>query len=281
MITGSSDKTPMICIHGFTGSWRHWVPVTAALEQHHQVHVARLAGHARGPAVPTGVAVTVQALADQLERDLDRAGIGQAHLVGNSLGGWLALEMAARGRALSVLALSPALGWAPRGAHLRSLRNKLRTGRRLISATAPYAESLLAPKSLRRSLFRTAIAHADRITVVEAAAFMRDNLRCTIFDELMDSFLTTEAQLGPIPCPVHIAWSQHDALLPQHPYGSRFPTLVPHAQVTVLPGVGHVPMFDDPDLIARTIIDFTTGIDGADQLHSPRERIPEDPHHAR
>jgi pimeloyl-ACP methyl ester carboxylesterase len=52
---------------------------------------------------------------DVLERDLDAAGISTAHIVGSSLGGWLAFELAARGRARSVVALAPAGGWQPGG----------------------------------------------------------------------------------------------------------------------------------------------------------------------
>lgn len=263
MTTSDSAASPLVCIHGFSGSWRNWVPVVPLLEQHHPVHVARLAGHARGPQLPTGTPATVSALADQLEGDLDRAGIARAHLVGNSLGGWLSLELAARGRALSVVALSPALGWDPNSKHLRQLEKKLRVGRKLYSLLAPYAESVLAPTRVRQLLLNGAFAHAGRISVVEAAAFMRDNLRCEIYFDLMDSFLQGEPTLGAIDCPVHIVWGGRDSLLPYERYGLRFPELVPHAELTTLEDVGHVPMYDDPELVAKTVVDFTSAIDAS------------------
>lgn len=267
-----SDLSPLICIHGFSGSWRNWVPIVSDLETRHRVRVARLAGHARGPQLPTGTPVTVLALADQLERDLDDAGLGKAHLVGNSLGGWLSLELAARGRALSVTAISPALGWEPSGAHLRTLRTRLVLGRKVFTALAPYAETAFGYRRLRRTLLSAAIAHGERLSVTDAAAFCRDSLRCSIYTELMESFLSTEAQLGQIDCPVHIAWSEHDALLPQDPYGVRFPALVPHAQFSTLPGVGHVAMYDNPHLMSRTVLDFTAAIDGREN-HSPPHQV--------
>ncbi|MGV0791228.1 alpha/beta fold hydrolase [Mycolicibacterium sp. XJ1819] len=261
MSSRQADATPLVCIHGFSGSWRNWVPVVPALEEHHDVSVARLAGHARGPRLPAGTAVTVEALADQLERDLDRAGIGRAHLVGNSLGGWLSLELASRGRALSVTALSPALGWEPRGRHIRQLALKLKTARPIFSAVAPYAEMVLRPRPIRHLLLSAAMAHSDRVSVVDAAAFVRDNLRCEVYHELMADVLARERHLGSIDCPVHIAWSARDTLIPLKPYGARFPKLVPQAEFSTLAGVGHVPMYDDPDLVARTILDFTTQVD--------------------
>jgi pimeloyl-ACP methyl ester carboxylesterase len=102
------------------------------------------------------------------------------------------------------------------------------------------------------------------VSVVEAAAFLRDNLRCDNYFELMDSFLSTEHHLGDIDCPVLIAWSEDDTLIPQDPYGVRFPALVPHADVVTLPSVGHVPMYDDAGLVARTVLDYTATVDAAD-----------------
>ncbi len=263
MESAVTDASPLVCVHGFSGSWRNWVPITPALERHHRVYVARLAGHARGSAWPSGADITVNVLADQLERDLDAAALDRVHLVGNSLGGWLSLELAARGRALSATALSPALGWHSGGMHLRTLNLKLSVARAVFSAIAPYAETVLKPSLLRRCLLNGAMAHSERISVVEAAAFVRDNLRCSVYQELKDSFLQVEAELGAIDCPVQIGWPEKDALIPQHPYGVRFPALVPHAKVTALAGVGHVPMYDDPGLVAAMIVEFTTSVDEA------------------
>lgn len=261
MHSAATDASPLVCIHGFSGSWRHWMPIAPWVERHHRVHVARLTGHADGLGFPTGTPVTVTAVADELERHLDRYGIGEAHLVGNSLGGWLALELAVRGRALSVTALSPALGWPPSGAHLRVLRIKLVAARRIFSAMEPFAETAFTFGPIRRALFSGAMARSERLPATDLVAFARDNVSCSIYHDLMRSFLSTEATLGQIDCPVHIAWSEMDALIPWHPYGRRFPALVPHARFSTIPGVGHVPMFDDPGLVSRIITDFTTAVD--------------------
>jgi len=261
MHSAATGGSPLVCVHGFSGSWRHWMPIVPGVERHHRVHVARLTGHADGPGFPTGSPVTVTAVADELERHLDRHGVGDAHLVGNSLGGWLALELAVRGRALSVTALSPALGWPPSGAHLRNLRIKLVAARRVFSAMEPFAETAFKFGPIRRTLFSGAMARSERLPVTDLVAFVRDNLSCSIYHDLMRSFLSTEAVLGQIDCPVHIAWSELDALIPWDPYGQRFPALVPHARFSTIPGVGHVPMFDDPGLVSRVITDFTTAVD--------------------
>ena len=101
---------PLVCLHGFMDTWRTWELVLPALERRHDVLAPTLAGHAGGPPLegePSGMLI-----ADAVERAMDDAGFETAHLVGNSLGGFVALQLAARGRARSVVAFAPAGGWA-------------------------------------------------------------------------------------------------------------------------------------------------------------------------
>jgi len=76
--------TPMVCLHGFTDTWRTWEPVLPALEREHDVLAPTLAGHAGGPPLPEPL--TVDALPDAVERAMDAAGLDRAHLVGDDTG---------------------------------------------------------------------------------------------------------------------------------------------------------------------------------------------------
>jgi len=100
----------MVCLHGFTDTWRTWELVLPALEVRHDVLAPTLAGHAGGPTLDAHFDNAT--LADAVERAMDDAGFERAHIVGNSLGGAVALQLAARGRADTVVALAPAGGWA-------------------------------------------------------------------------------------------------------------------------------------------------------------------------
>src|SRR3954468_21418228 len=101
---------PLLLVHGFTDTRATWTPLLPHLSEHHELLVPTLTGHRGGPPIPPGMTDPLATMADGLERVLDEAGHDKAHLVGNSLGGWLAFELAHRGRALSVVAISPALG---------------------------------------------------------------------------------------------------------------------------------------------------------------------------
>jgi pimeloyl-ACP methyl ester carboxylesterase len=97
---------PMVCLHGFTDTWRTWELVLPVLERHHDVLAPTLPSHAGGP--PLGGNAGATRVADAIEDAMDEAGFRTAHIVGNSLGGYIALHLAARGRAESVVALAPA-----------------------------------------------------------------------------------------------------------------------------------------------------------------------------
>ena len=111
--------TPLVLLHGFTGSWRTWELVLPALERHHDVLAPTLVGHAGGPRLEGEVGADV--LPDAVERAMDAAGFETAHIVGNSLGGFVALQLATRGRARTVVALAPAGGWAHRDEAIATL----------------------------------------------------------------------------------------------------------------------------------------------------------------
>ena len=78
---------------------------------------------------------------------------------------------------------------------------------------------------------------------------------------IAEELLATRAQLAPLdpaPCPVQLTWSAQDRLLPADVFGARARQLIPSASFTLLADVGHVPMLDDPALVARTILASTS-----------------------
>jgi pimeloyl-ACP methyl ester carboxylesterase len=100
----------MVCLHGFTDTWPTWELVLPALERRHDVLAPTLAGHAGG--APIEGEISDALFPDAVEVAMDDAGFESAHIVGNSLGGYIALQLASRGRAETVVVLAPAGGWA-------------------------------------------------------------------------------------------------------------------------------------------------------------------------
>lgn len=247
---------PLVLLHGVLNSelvWRHVAPILA---EHHEVFAVTALGHRGGPE-PNERPVTIELIIDAAERQLDELGLERPHLAGNSLGGWMALELARRGRARSVCALSPAGFWEEAWPErerafkvLLAARRDARRGRRIAPILARSAR-------FRRWAMQEACLHGDRITREQFVAASEDIIACDIAEELIQpgrDFPPLEA-----PCPVTIAWGAEDRLFPLPLYEERGRTLVSGAEFLVLPDVGHVPMYDDPQLVADTILAATKG----------------------
>lgn len=257
--------TPLVCLHGFSDTWQAWSPVLAALEAEHDVLATTLPGHFCGPAWTDGVPLSIPAIADALERLLDEAGFATAHLVGNSFGGWMALELAARGRARSVVALSPAGGWEVGTRTERRLRRIFRRNYRMARLTAPHADRLMRRPRLRALALREMVARPARLSPSAAAHMIRGSAGCPVYMPLLEALERDRfpRELGPIACPVRIAWGDRDRVIPYDRCAGRFRSLVPHGEWVILRGVGHIPMHDDPELVVRTILDVTRRVDAA------------------
>jgi pimeloyl-ACP methyl ester carboxylesterase len=250
-----------VLLHGLTGTWRNWLRVLPALEAEHEVFAPTLPGHCGGPPLASGVTASVGALADALETELDRAGFERAHLVGNSLGGWLALELARRGRARTVVALAPGGAWRD-ARDLRRVTRIIRGSHGAVRVMAPHLEGLLRRPRTRRALLRYLVARPDVADVQEVLDALNDAAACTVVQPLLAA-IARDGQLAhsPATCPIVIAWPEHDRLLKLEQYGRPLLALVPGAELVVLPGLGHAPMYDDPGVVADTILEVTRAAD--------------------
>jgi pimeloyl-ACP methyl ester carboxylesterase len=253
--------TPIVLLHGLNGSWRTWRPVIPLLARNHEVLAVTMAGHHGGTAIPAGP-VGIEMLADDMEKQLDEAGVKRAHLVGNSLGGWLALELGQRGRGASVVAFAPAGCWTkPRD--LARVGRLLKLARR---SNKPWVHKLSARPGVRRALFRQAMDRADLVPAEEMTGMFEDLAACTILDGLLEN-LTSTGSLAkltmPQDCPVRIAWPIKDRTIPWERYGVPYQALLPNVDLVRLTGAGHVPIYDNPELVACTVLEFTDRIEAA------------------
>jgi pimeloyl-ACP methyl ester carboxylesterase len=238
--------------------------VLPALERRHDVLALTLAGHAGGPALDGEIGDTV--LADAVARAMDNLGWATAHLVGNSLGGYVALQLAARGRARTVVALAPAGGWAKGDDSYQELLGFQATMHELVKSAAPHAQALLSTPEGRRRATRYVATNYDHIPTELLAHQMLGVARCDAAMSLIDHATHAGWSLDAerISCPVRIVWGTDDALLPWPSAAARFRgDWLPHADWVELDGVGHCPQLDVPLETAQLILGFTTSFSGA------------------
>ena len=249
---------PLVCLHGFADTWRTWELVLPALERRHDVLAPTLAGHAGGP--PIRPELNGGGLTDAVETAMDEAGFGTAHVVGNSLGGWVALQLAARGRAESVVALAPAGGWAPGDRSYRSTLRLQSVMHTLQQEAAPHAEAILSTVEGRRRATRLITANFEHLPVELLVHQLRGAASCDVrplVDQALREGWTLDAEL--IECPVRIVWGTADQLLAWPAAAARYRTdWLPNADWVELDGIGHCPQLDTPLETAQLILGWTT-----------------------
>lgn len=259
MAVSAAGREPLLLIHGLGGSSSIWEPVLGLLEPAREPIAVDMPGFGAAERLPPGVEPTAANLARAVHERCAERGIERPHVAGNSLGGWVALEMGRRGWAVSVTALSPAGLWS------RPLGEPAGGGARMLLRGSPWvklARPLMAPAFLlpatRRLAFRSIAAHPERIPPAAARRLVLGWLDGEGYDaanRAMRSHVFDPSDY-PDEVPVTIAWAELDRLLraprpERRPAGARF---------VVLPGVGHTPTWDDPELVAQTLLEGSTRI---------------------
>jgi pimeloyl-ACP methyl ester carboxylesterase len=256
----AGEGEPLVLVHGFTGHWRHWKPVLADLVARYEVIAPTLSGHNGGPAYPSGMGLEKVADAgDSLECHLNELGVGTAHFVGNSMGGSLAIELAKRGRARSVIAFSPGGGWELGGPEPERIARFFARQMRMVRVSRKQIPRLMGRPSARKLALRDIMRHGELIAPADAVDLSLDPLACTVVSDVLASLRAGRAHvedLDQVAAPTLIAWAELDRILPLATCSARFTREIPDAEFRVLPRVGHVPMWDDTRLVVKTIIDW-------------------------
>jgi pimeloyl-ACP methyl ester carboxylesterase len=252
-----SDGPAVVLLHGLNASGDAWQDVVPILRSYHQVYAPTAIGHRGGPPAQRRPA-TIRDVVDWAESYLDEQDLQHPHLVGHSMGGFVAIELARRGRAATVCALSPGGFWSSGDGQRKRMMAKVTNSAGMARLTRPITPFALKSATMRRLWFRgAAAAHGDRVTAQRAVEIIDDYLACTVYNEIFSTDEEQIAPLDPLPCPITLAWSEKDAMLPVASYGPNARQRLPQAKFAILPDVGHDPMMDDPSLVARTILACT------------------------
>jgi len=249
-----SGGEPLLLIHGLGGSRTIWEPVVDLLEPAREAIAIDMPGFGQAKPLPPEVEPTAANLARKLHRECAARGIVRPHVAGNSLGGWVALEMGRCGWAASVTALSPAGLWSrPLGAPAGGGARMLLRGSPWLKLARPLLTPALLLPATRRLAFQSIAAHPERIPPGAARELVLGWLDGEGYDganRAMRSHVFDPSGYPP-EVPVTIAWAELDRLVgPPRP--ERRP---PGARFLTLPGVGHTPTWDDPELVARTLLE--------------------------
>jgi pimeloyl-ACP methyl ester carboxylesterase len=246
------EGPPLLLMHGIGHRWQAWEPVIDRLAAERDVIAVDLPGFGASPPLPDGMTYDLDTVVTVLGEFLDRLGVERPHVAGNSLGGLFALEAADRGLARSVTALSPAGFFTP--GELRYAATALRASR--LGAALPKAAMRWLARSPRRRamMFGMIYGRPDLMsvdTLLEDAAALRGAVG---FSPTLRAGRGIRFTGKVQEVPATIAWGTNDRLL-RSSQAVRAQQALPNARFVWLHGCGHVPMADDPELVARVLLE--------------------------
>ncbi|QKV91214.1 alpha/beta fold hydrolase [Streptomyces sp. NA02950] len=244
---------PLVLLHGIGHHWQAWEPVLDILAVERDVIAVDLPGFGASPALPDGVPYNLEGVVPVLGALFGALDLDRPDVVGNSLGGLLALELGRVGLVRSVTALAPARFWnETERRYAFGVLNAMRLGARTLPP--PLVERLARSAAGRAALTGTIYARPGRRSPEAVVAETRAMREAVGFEATLAAGGTGLFTEDVPDVPVTIGWGSRDRVLLRR-QGVRAKRVIPGARLVRLPGCGHVPMNDDPALVARVILD--------------------------
>lgn len=244
---------PLVLLHGVGLSRQINRPVIGLLARDFDVIACDSPGFGGSPPLAGEIEPTITAYAERFAAFFAELGLGRPHVAGNSMGGAIGLELARRGGARSVCAISPAGFWTP--AERRFCQQSLSSLARIPRALRPALLALAGTRAGRNALFWQTFGWPTRMPAEEPPRILRNAWASPALSPALAAFSRytfaggEEIDAG---IPLTIAWGIHDRLLPYRTQAPRARALLPRARHLDL-GAGHVPFFDDPAAVAEAI----------------------------
>jgi pimeloyl-ACP methyl ester carboxylesterase len=251
---------PVLLLHPFLISQLVWRTVAQQLADTgcYEVLAPTMAGHNGGPNAGTWF-LSSSVLADHVERQLDELGWNTAHIVGNSLGGWVAFELESRGRARTVTAIAPAGGWTRWSLTKFEVIGKFVLGVPVWALTRWLgARALHLPLSRRLGTLPIS-GSPDGVSESELVAIIDDVSHCPAYFQLLVKTLLLPGlnRLAQTAVPTQLVLCEKDRVFPGPRSSRHFTSHLPaETKITKLDGLGHIPMFEAPGQVTEVITDF-------------------------
>jgi len=234
----------VLLVHGLGGERHVWEPVWPALTARCDVMTIDLPGFGGSDPLPAGGDASPQGLARAVAAFLAEQGFERPHVAGNSLGGWVALELARLGVVRSVTALCPAGFWIRK-------QGPLPPGpRRALMAVRPLIPLAFASGAMRRRALGGVMVHPERLGYRASVRIASAYAGSRGYVDAQNAMRAHRLEDGVgIDVPVTLAWGEHDRLV-----GPQRVALRP-MRVELLRDAGHVPMWDVPEHVAALVLE--------------------------
>jgi pimeloyl-ACP methyl ester carboxylesterase len=254
---GDQSKPTVILVHGLAGCWQNWLANVIGLSERFHVVAIDLPGF--GASEPPADGISIPGYANCVAELLDHLKIASAYVIGNSMGGMTALQLAldhpTRVERLvlvspagwSTSSLPPAIGQAAGFAGL------------IFGRVAANREAIVRRRHLRARALRGVVAHPEKLSA-EVAYELLGGTGGEGFAPALRAILAHDfrSRLGEIEQPTLFIWGRRDGVVTSRDI-LKFGEQMPHAEKILLRDTGHVAMLEHPEWFDRTAIDFLLG----------------------
>jgi pimeloyl-ACP methyl ester carboxylesterase len=253
---GSGPDTPMIMVHGLGGQWQNWLENIPRIAQERRVIAPDLPGF--GLSEVPREEISISGYARCVESLRERLGIERVNLVGNSMGGFIAAEVAIQFAAgVERLVLVSAAGLTGPNVSRAPVLTGGRVAAALTAVTAARHRAM-ARRPVSRHLALALVArHPARLRADVAWEALMKGAGKPGFHDALRACLEYDfrERLPEISCPTLIVWGEKDAVLPLRD-ADEFESLIPDSRKVVLEDTGHVPQLERPEAFNQVLLDF-------------------------
>lgn len=268
--TVSGTGPPVVLLHGLGASKVSFLPTLDGLADRYEVHALDLPGFGKSSKpLPTGRRYSMAWHADAVHGYLEANELRDAHLVGNSMGGRIALETALRHprSVRSVVGLGPAVGFD----EYRLFGPLLRLTQAQWVGVMPSMVSRTMIENLVRDLFydpsrvptdNYEAAANDVLLSLRDPAHRLALLACArwLGAERARGRRAYWKRLAGLTLPSYWIFGTHDKLVSSR-YAARVERILPAAKVEVWSEMGHVPQFESPDRTNEALDSWFSGVE--------------------
>ena len=252
---GSGEGPPVLLIHGLAGCWQNWLETIPRLGQERRVLAPDLPGFGYSDMPVDGI--TVPGYGRYLRAFWEKLDLGPAVIVGNSMGGFVAAELAIQfPEVCDRLVLVAAAGISITSLRKRPTLTGARVFAAMASRTVAQSERVVRRPRLRHMALQLVARHPTRLKPDLVHELIQGGGKPG-FLPAMEALLSYDFRdrLPEIRCPTLIVWGEHDMLVPVED-AHEFERRVAGARKVVLDDTGHIPMVERPVAFNDCLLDF-------------------------
>jgi pimeloyl-ACP methyl ester carboxylesterase len=257
---------PVVLVHGLGGQWQNWLENIPRLAQERRVLALDLPGHGLTPE-PADGEISISGYGRCVDAFCEQLGLGRVSLVGNSMGGFVAAEVAIQfPERVSRLALVSAAGISSADALRRPVLLLGRVAAAIATNTAARHRKLAARPITRHSSLLLVARHPRLLKADLAYEGFFKGAGKPGFDDALRACLDYDFRdrLPEVKLPTLIVWGEKDSIIPVRD-ANEFERLIPDSRKLVMRDTGHIPMAERPEAFNDVLTEFLAEIGSAER----------------